>query len=469
MVISEVSIKSIINSSSVLKPNYHLNYGKKRIEKAKRKNIKFTSLANLTDQVYTGGIFKRFFVEKKEFGLPYISAQHMMKENPLDVAKIISKKYTPRQHDMTLRDKHILVSCAGTVGNIRLISEDLDGVIGSQDIIRVISDDSKAPHGFIYAYLSTKTAHSYIQSFIYGSVVPRLSPGILASLPIPVLPESKQQEIHNLIVKASKSRVEANKLLNSADELFHVLNGIKYEDYHLGISERSKYTSFKFRMNKLAKISIKAKNHSKRIIEIKELWETKKGEKLESYLSKKFKIGARGTFKRIDSSTTGIPMVSQGDLHRINPKNYKRVIISRRNSDDFANDNQVLFPSVGNGSSEGEILFRPTLSYKTFTDKLLSGDIGRLDCPSLEHAAYLLIALKSKGGFRMMRAFYYGTQLRRPIWELLKEIKIPVINEDCFKRVSNLAIESYNLRYQANIKENQAIELIEKEIESWQK
>ena len=160
-------------------------------------------------------------------------------------------------------------------------------------------------------------------------------------------------------------------------------------------------------------------------------------------------------------------MTSQSDLHRINPKNFKRVIVSRRSDGDFANDCQVLFPAVGNGSSEGEILFRPTLAYKSYTNKLLSGDIGRLDCPSIEHAAYLLIALKSKGGFRMMRAFYYGTQLRRPLWELLKEINIPLKDDKVFAVVSGLTIKAYDLRYLADEKENEAISLLEKEIESW--
>ena len=141
MEIASVPYKSILSGSNIMKPNYHLNYGKKRIERAIQNKKSFTPLGDTVKDVYTGGIFKRVFVEKEEFGLPYISAQHMMNSNPLEVAKTISRKYTPRQEDMTLRASQILVSCAGTVGNVRLIGVDLDGVIGSQDIIRVISDD----------------------------------------------------------------------------------------------------------------------------------------------------------------------------------------------------------------------------------------------------------------------------------------------------------------------------------------
>ena len=65
---------------------------------------------------------------------------------------------------MTLRDEQILVSCAGTVGNTRLIGKDLDGIIGSQDIIRIIESNDKCPYGFIYAYLATPTAYNARQN-----------------------------------------------------------------------------------------------------------------------------------------------------------------------------------------------------------------------------------------------------------------------------------------------------------------
>ena len=93
---TKVNLNSITKNTFILKPNFHMNFGKRRIEQARKNGLRFESLGNVVDKVFTGGIFKRVFVESSEFGLPYISAQHMMNSNPLDVAKIISKKYTPR-------------------------------------------------------------------------------------------------------------------------------------------------------------------------------------------------------------------------------------------------------------------------------------------------------------------------------------------------------------------------------------
>lgn len=219
MQLATVSYKSIISSNKIVKPNYHLNYGKQRIEKAISKGFPFVPLGEAVKDVFSGGIFKRVFVENEKYGLAYISAQHMMHTNPKEISKLISKKFTPRQEDMTLKANQILISCAGTVGNARLIGKDMAGIVGSQDIIRVIPDDSIMPYGYVYAYLSSQTAYEYIQSFIYGSVVPRVEPKTLSQLPILVLDKKLQQKIHSLIVKASQLRDNANTLLQENIQL----------------------------------------------------------------------------------------------------------------------------------------------------------------------------------------------------------------------------------------------------------
>lgn len=415
--------------------------------------------------VFNPPIFKRQFCENTERAVPYCQSSDVT--NALEGSDVYINKEQAIKVGAIVKDKQTLVTGFGTIGNTRLVNELSDGIAYANNVCRIEAHDESI-YGFIYALMTSKYGRAQLNKNASGSVVRYIeAPGIKETL-VPTLPDSKQQQIHNLIVEASKLRVEANKLLEEANDKFHSLNEIEYSNYHLSVSENKEYLGFTYRISEASKISIKAKNHSKRILEIKRKWNSKNGVLLQDYLVNDFKIGSRGSFKRIDSETIGAEMVSQGDLHRINPKNYKRVIISRKNIDDFGNENLVLFPAVGNGSSEGEILFRSTLSYKSFNDKLLSGDIGKFQCPSLKHAAYLLVALKSKGGFRMMRAFYYGTQLRRPNWELLKGINIPVKDEECFNTISSLAIEAYNLRFNADEKENKAINLIENEIEQWQ-
>lgn len=466
---SAIHIGSLKEDLKIFKANYHMNYGKRRIALMKKLGREFETLGAITESIYTGGIFKRIFVDNPNNGIPYISAQHMMNTYPVESSKLISRKFTPRQADMTLHLNHILVSCAGTVGNVRLITEELDGVIGSQDIIRVISNEDKSPFGFVYAYLSSPTAYNYIQSYIYGSVVPRIEPNTLSKLPVPKFSDIEKKNIHNLVAKAMELRKAAGILTKESEKLFEELNELNYYEGLLGISENQLKLGYSTKYLKRFTTSLKAKNYSFRVSKIIEIWGSKKGIILESYLSEPLRLGQKSVIKRInDSHFKGRDFISQMDLHKANPNSFKKVKVVRLNQADIGNEKLVLFPAVGNASGEGEIFVRPILAYKTFLNQLLSGDIGKFSCKSLEDAAYLYVALKSKAGFRIMRAMVYGTQLRRPTWELLKGINIPLKDEDTKIRVSSKIISAMNLQYEAQNLEKEAIKIIEKDIESWQ-
>jgi|GEM_PF-5901627 len=107
MKIANLNINEI-HDSLILKPNYHLNYGKLRIAKALSAGIHFYKIGDITESIYSGGIFKRIFVNSLKHGIPYISGQQILDSNPLDSAKLISQKFTPRQNDMILAQNQIL-------------------------------------------------------------------------------------------------------------------------------------------------------------------------------------------------------------------------------------------------------------------------------------------------------------------------------------------------------------------------
>ena len=72
-------------------------------------------------------------------------------------------------------------------------------------------------------------------------------------------------------------------------------------------------------------------------------------------------------------------------------------------------------------------------------------------------------------GFRLIRATQTGTKLCRPIQELLKDIPVPILENSIMERIDSKVKEAHTMIYQALLKENQAIDLVEKEIEEWEK
>lgn len=453
MDITIVSSASIVNNNWILKPNYHMNFGKKRIEKAIIKKQKFDSLGNVTSNIFTGGIFKRFFVEKEEFGFPYISAQHMMNSNPLDVAKCISKKYTPKLEEMTLKENQILVSCAGTIGNVKLITSDLTNVVGSQDIIRVNADDTILPYGYIYAYLSTKTAYSFIQSFIYGSVVPRIDPNTLAKLPVPLIEINKIQDIHNLIVEASKLRVEANLLLENSVKIFEnklpLIENRKI--YSVSIKDRIKYNSrleSTFDTKQIDKFYSQLKQNSIEVVSIESL-------------SKK--VFTPNIFKRIrtDNPDKGIPYLSGSDLLDQYPKFNSFLSKKMTNIDNYILKKDWL-----------AIQDAGTIGYISYIHEFLDGisatnNLIRIVPNEDNWNPYIYTFLKTKLGQRFLKFYEFGSVQKHIDNHQISSFMIPIYYEikDLIKDYTEKAMDNYAL---ACKKENQAIDLIEKEIDAWQ-
>lgn len=455
MEIASVPYKSILNGSNIMKPNYHLNYGKKRIERAIKNKKSFTPLGDAVRDVFTGGIFKRVFVEKEEFGLPYISAQHMMNSNPLEVAKTISKKYTPRQEDMTLRSSQILVSCAGTVGNVRLIGEDLDGVIGSQDIIRVISDEDSDPYGFIYAYLASPTAYNYIQSYIYGSVVPRIEPNTLAKLPVPNFSDRLKQEIHNLIVEATNLRVEANKLLSEAVELM--------EEKLPSIEFRSVYkTKILARINHNSRIEATYNTNS-----IEGFYEAleQSNTELKSISELSQQVFTPGIFKRIRTNNPekGVPFLSGSDLLNQYPNFQSFLSRKMKNIDNYILYNGWL-----------AIQDAGTIGYLSYITKFLDGvsatnNLVRVVPNEDDNKNYYIYCFfKTKVGQRLLKSLEYGSVQKHIDNHQVSNFKVPmfkVIEEQITRKVKKCMDNLGD----ACFLEKEAIDLVEKEIESWQK
>ena len=446
---TKVNLNSITKNTFILKPNFHMNFGKRRIEQARKNGLRFESLGNVVDKVFTGGIFKRVFVESSEFGLPYISAQHMMNSNPLDVAKIISKKYTPRQDDMSLKENQILISCAGTVGNVKLITSDLEGVIGSQDIIRVDADD-KLLFGYLYSFLSSQTAYTYMQSFIYGSVVPRIEPNTLKKLPIPILPKEFQQKIHNLIVESAQLRVEANKLLKEATSVFDELK----VDYLAG--------SFVFNKVKIQKISSNKKRFDANYNVISELVDEKlKNIKYVTIRSQSSKIFIGPRSKR-NYVATGVPFLSTSEMQKANPTKTEK-FVNHKTAKDFAvREGWIL--TTRSGTLGDTIFVMPVIDNYAVSE---DGIRIVVDENSEISNRYLFAFLKSNIGKNSLLAGSYGSVILHLNEDYVGDIKVPVFKEkfeEIEKKVSNY-IEFFN---KAIVNENQAIDLIEKEIDQWQ-
>lgn len=206
----KVSLKDISKSLSTrLDPPIFVNNGVRTMEAIRNSDKKLVPLSEIEDiTVYRPGIFKRSYVAK---GLPYIKGSELFNTNPFIRCDNLSKTKTPFIDEMTLKENQILITCAGSCGLIKMITKEYEDreAIGSQDIIRLQSENILFTSEYLFVYLQLPFVYDYIQSMKYGSVIERIEPFHVQSIPIVVPSKELSVNITNLITNYKNNVYQA--------------------------------------------------------------------------------------------------------------------------------------------------------------------------------------------------------------------------------------------------------------------
>ena len=464
---SRVNLSEITSSyQKRIKPNGYLVEGKRTMIKLGKNGALKGVLGDYVQDVFRPGIFKRIFVSSPYFGLPYITAQCMMSSDPLQTSKILSVKMTKDLDPMILQHHSILVSCAGSVGNVRLIDKYMDKAVGSQDIIRVVPKDD---FGFIYAFLASPTIYSYLQSQIYGTVVSRIEPEIISSIPMPIFSDDIKKLINDDISDSLSLREDAIQYLRKAENILKSQSGLKIltsDDYdYFGSRNNKRNVSCYTRSIKdVGSITINAFNHSERIRNLRASMPCDTIPLRETLLNGE--TFSTGSFPRIEvKEGFGIMLINQSDIF---DSIIKGKHISKRNvkTTNFVEYGEILIAGVGT-LGESETFCRTIFANEDLRGQLVSGEFIRMKTINEIPSGFLYAWLNSDYGFRFLRNIQSGTKLCRPIPQLLLEIPVPVIDKNSMMEIDRLVREAHTKRHQANQMELRAISMVEEEIEKW--
>lgn len=460
----------IKNNSIRIDAPFHLSTGRKTRIKMENSPYELDQLENVSEKLFFGNIFRRTFVCNPVKGIPYLTGSDMVKTN-INTGKLLSKKLTNKKNSLIIKKDWILLSCSGTIGNVVYTNETFDGKIGTHDLIRIIPNKSKIFSGFLHAFLASKYGYSLLTQTNYGGVVKHIEPKQIYNLPIPIFPKTKQQRIHNLIIEAAKLRVKADKLLEDIENNLYSIIGFKkitnndYEYYGTHSHER-KARTFNIKKSHILDNTIKAFNYSESLrkmvkiltskIETKPLFEVLNSKGL--YHSSAFK-------RIIVSDNNGVELISQKDIFKfhLKGKNISKIYPKEK---DFAKNDEILISGVGS-MGEGDAYCRTILVKKNLIGKVIAGEFIRMASDKLP-SGYLYAWLSSSFVFRLLRSYTTGTTLCRPIEALIEKIPVPILDSKEMKIIDNKVKLAHDHRYNALLKEKQAINLIENEIDSWQ-
>lgn len=438
-------------SGQRLDASYHLSDGP--ITKLILKNSPYhlTTLLKETEAIFKGNIFKRVYVDNPNTGHPFMTASDMMKSD-LNSGKFVSKKYT-NVANLMVDENWILTSRSGTLGNTIYTNKGFKKFLVTDDLIRIVPNNNKIKGGFLYAYLTSKYGNGLLVQSSYGGVVKHIEPHHIEELPIPVFPEIKQREIDSLITEASQLRFESDKILSEA---------IDYFDSNFN-EEKFKKT-FKKRINSL-RFSFAAYNNNPEAEDIEKLIK-RNGNKLSELASDCF---SPPMFKHIYlKNDNGHPFLTGSELTKYRKEFYRW--LSPRGVKDI-NDYKVKKGTLllyKSGTTEGGILGNVFIADDILNNVCLSDHVIRITFDDIKTSYWAFAFLKSSAGVKLLQKTATGSMIPFITPPRLLDLYIPKPS-DKFDWVSEKVTSYMKKSVESQMKEKKAIELVEKEIEQWQK
>lgn len=423
------------------------------LEDNKNKCIPLSQVA----EVFNPSIFKRQFCQNTERAVMYFQSSDVPSLSEYS-SVFINKKQAESLRTL-VSENQILVTGFGTIGNVRLVSKLQEGVCYANNVCRITA---KSPnfYGFIYAFMASKYAKAQLNKNASGSVVRFIeAPGIKRTL-VPIVSESKQQEIHNLIVESANLRVKANRLLEEAKILLEKEINVHFQKelFRVGCNNiKDIFFSLQCRLDPPALISDGVETINKL---------KSKGVAFKALSECNAYVYRPGIFKR-NYVEKGYPYIKGSELFDNNP--FLRCQYLSKTKTPFVEqmklrENQILITCAG---SCGQI----KLITKEFEDKgaIGSQDIIRVEAKdSLFTTEYLFIYFQIPFVFDYIQSMKYGSVIERIEPFHVESIPIFVPSKEVSQEITD-KINTYKKNmYVAFIKENQAISLVEKEIESWQ-
>jgi type I restriction-modification system DNA methylase subunit len=141
----------------------------------------------------------------------------------LDLSKA-SKKQLETIEKLRVHKGDIVITRSGSIGRVALITGQHDGVIASDDLIRVIIPDEKI-RLFVFFYLQSKYAQDQMKINEYGSIQQHLEPIHISVLLIPLPNKLKlinnfQEHAKNYLINLEKAQEERDEATKILDDVF---------------------------------------------------------------------------------------------------------------------------------------------------------------------------------------------------------------------------------------------------------
>jgi Type I restriction modification DNA specificity domain. len=412
----------------------------------------------LVEEAYYPGRYKRIYTSEGK-GEPFYLPSQLEEIYPKP-SKWISAKTASLLEKDRIEVGNLLISRSGTIGKCAISSGSSIGKIFSDDVIR-ITFKGAYDLGYAYAYLNTKEGLKLLQSNNYGAVIDHIEPEHLKNLPIPNASEEIKRSIHESVIASYDLRDQSNDLIDEAQRLLYEALGLPEKmdlkpKYYAPQAGFRCFTISSDELNKRFDVSY-------HLPEIKEVL---------SLISK----------QAAEVTTLGDPRISK---EIILPGRFKRIYVEKEQGVPFFGGKQLLQLALPikyiakqsySQNLQDEITITNTdilisargtigkscLAYKHWAGSCISDNIIRLQCIK-GFEGYVYTFISSELGQQLLQREISGAVVDVVEPVNVMNTPIPLLKDGAIQqRINVLVLQAYELRYQAYLKEQEALQQMEK-------
>lgn len=313
---------------------------------------------------------------------------------------------------------------------------------------------------YVYTFLKSKTGNLILRTNGYGSVITHIEPSHLAEIQIPDAPITIREQIHDLIAHSYTLRDESNRMIDRATQLL-------IENLHLPpVYELEKNPSTVGAHNvKLSDLAgrLDASYHVPIVDAIIE--------HLKRYAEEVTTVGdprisreviLPGRFKRVYvNEGYGRVLIGGKQLSELDPSSKK--YLSTAKHDKMLKKLEVHEGTtlITRSGTIGKIAIVP----KHWEHYIPSDHIIRVIPANKDIAGYLNIFLASDYGKVLITRFTYGSVVDEIDDNHVRQIAIPLLkNHTVQKKINDLALEANEKRYQAYLLEQEALQIMDRDV-----
>lgn len=438
--------------------NLEAKAAKYKVEHCKYGFVHLWGDDGLVSEASYPGRFKRIYVEKED-GVPFFLPSQLGEIHPKP-SKYISEKTYKSIKGIEIKPNSLLLSRSGTIGKCAISSRTTIGKVYSDDVIRVFFR-SDCDLGYVYAYFCTAIGQLMLQTNNYGAVVQHIEPEHLKNIIIPNAPDSIKKKIHNLVVESYNLRDKSNELIDEAEQIL-------YEELQLPPIEQLKPTYFDKDVDlrnyatKLSELNLRldCSYHTPETTSI--LGVIRKNAKEVRRIGDKEiskEIILAGRFKRtyVDNKN-GIPFFGGKQLLELNPSNMKYLSVDQHAKrivkELQLKENMIAVTCSG---TIGKINIVP----KHWENWALNQHVMRIVPATDDIAGYIYCWLNTDYADHLIVRNTYGSVVDEIDDQQLAQVAIPLLkNETKQKEINDKILQANELRYQAYLKEQDAITIM---------